>query len=121
MVVKKLRDAINTNGIQTYAKPLLILFLGGLFTWIIVSARDLPINYATKTELKSLKVEINTERDATRKVEHIAIKESMDIGFDNIEKSLQRHEAKIDEIFKYIVQRNRAHSGEGVVNNGRGG
>ena len=114
MVVQRIREAINSNGtIQTYIKPLIILFVGGLITWVVVSARDLPINYATKSELKSMKIEINTDRDATRKVEHIAIKESMDTGFDNIDKSLQRHEAKIDEIFRYVVRNKRPRNSNG--------
>uniref|UniRef100_A0A6M3K2U4 Uncharacterized protein n=1 Tax=viral metagenome TaxID=1070528 RepID=A0A6M3K2U4_9ZZZZ len=90
-MVKQIRETIADSAI---IKPLLVLFLCGIFTWLVVSVRDIPATYVGKEELKSVRTEIraNREKDITN------LEKIMNIGFNNIKINQERQEAKIDRL-----------------------
>uniref|UniRef100_A0A6H1ZK36 Uncharacterized protein n=1 Tax=viral metagenome TaxID=1070528 RepID=A0A6H1ZK36_9ZZZZ len=110
-MVNKIKEWVYTNGIL---KPVLVMLIVGLVSWLIISVRDLPAGYATKAELKATKAEISVERDkerdiiisnleSKRDILFVNIEKKIDSGFKSINNDLDRHEKKLDEIVKYII------------------
>jgi len=99
-MVKRIRESINGN---PTIKTVIVILITGVFSWIILSVRDLPTNYVHKQEFKEARIEIKVNR--ARDIE--TLEKIMGKGFSNIERNMIRQEAKIDKLTDHVISGGR--------------